>query len=133
MKITDEELLADTQEMDISDAKGSLALELPLPYQMILTVEIIDGPGAGTRIPFKSGRMIIGRSDADLVVEDRKISKKHAVIEAYSRNNICIRDLASTNGTQVNGIHVSRSKLSDGDLIKVGSVTLRFNSRDTQR
>ena len=108
-------------------------MRLPLPYQMLLALEIISGPGAGTRVPFRSGRMIIGRHDADLVIEDTQVSKKHAVIEAYSRTNMVIRDLASTNGTKVNGVPITRSKLSDGDLIRVGAATLRFRCRDTKK
>ena len=65
-----------------------------------------------------------------MVLDDPEISKKHAVLEAFSRDNIYIRDLASTNGTFVNGVQVSQRKLIDGDIIRIGSIKLKFYSQD---
>jgi len=129
----DDELLDDTLEMQPISAKDSFSTALPLPPRCRLGVEIIAGPDRGTSIKMSTGRLIIGRSDADLVLDDPKISKKHAVIEAFSSNKIFIRDLASMNGTLVNGEQVSQKKLSDGDVIQLGDVIMRFTSRTTSK
>jgi pSer/pThr/pTyr-binding forkhead associated (FHA) protein len=125
----EDELLADTQEMEPLSAKDSFSAALPLPSRVKLSVEIIGGPDRGTTIDMTSGRLVIGRSDADLVLEDPKISKKHAVIEAFASSKIYVRDLASKNGTMVNGIQVAQKKLSDGDVIQLGDVVMRFRCR----
>jgi len=104
--------------------------DLPLPFRKKLFIEIIDGPEKGKSVEFSSGRLIIGRRDADLVLDDQEVSKKHAVIEAFSRDNIYIRDLASTNGTYVNGVQVNQRKITDGDIIKIGPAKLKFYSQD---
>ena len=106
--------------------------ELPLPFRKKLFVEIIEGLEKGKVVEFSTGRLIIGRRDADLVLEDQEVSKKHAVIEAFSRDNIYVRDLASTNGTYVNGVQVNQRKITDGDILKIGTVKLKFYTQDSQ-
>ena len=128
MKKPHEDSVEDTQQMEVPI---EFNIDLPLPSRTKLSVEIIDGPGRGKVIWMSSGRLIIGRSDADLVLEDQKVSKKHAAIEVYSRTNIFVRDLASTNGTSVNGNQVTKLKLNDGDVIQIGKVKMRFRQVDT--
>jgi hypothetical protein len=108
---------------DTTDAFGSL----PLPPGKSLYLEVLEGgPGSGIVIPFHKGRMVIGRTDADITFDDERISRKHALIEAISRENIYLKDLASTNGTFLNGHRVTMKKLREGDEIRIGSVCLRF-------
>ena len=128
MKKPHEDSVEDTQQMEVPI---EFNIDLPLPSRTKLSVEIIDGPDRGKVIWMSSSRLIIGRSDADLVIEDQKVSKKHATIEVYSRTNIFIRDLASTNGTSVNGNQVIKQKLNDGDVIQIGKVKMRFRQVDT--
>jgi len=122
--------MADTLEMEPAGVKDSFGAEIPLPPRTKLSIEIIGGSERGMVVQLTSGRLVIGRSDADLVFDDPMLSKKHAVIEAFSRANIYIRDLASTNGTSVNGARIAKKKLSDGDVIQIGEVIMRFRQRD---
>jgi len=70
---------------------------------------------------------VSGREGADIVVPDDKVSRKHAEIGLYGPGALVIRDLASTNGTQVNGRRVSeKANLNHWDLIRVGDTLLRF-------
>lgn len=114
---------------DTSDAFGTL----PVPPGKTLYLEVVESvaePAPGTIFRFSKGRMILGRSDADVLLDDEKISRKHALIEAISRENIYLKDLASTNGTYLNGHRVMMKKLSAGDEITVGRVRLRFHMTD---
>jgi pSer/pThr/pTyr-binding forkhead associated (FHA) protein len=60
------------------------------------------------------------------------VSTEHAVIEqvdnpdARAQIEYYIHDLASTNGTQVNGDAVNRRKLSHNDVIRIGWVNFKF-------
>jgi pSer/pThr/pTyr-binding forkhead associated (FHA) protein len=130
MKKSSEDLLADTLEMQVPSEKESFSASIPLPPRIRLSVEIIGGPDRGTVLQLNTGRLVIGRSDADLVLDDPNVSKKHAAIEAYARTNIYIRDLASTNGTSVNGIQITKQKLTDGDVIQIGEAIMRFRVRE---
>ncbi len=112
---------------------ASKARELTLPLGKKLELNIIEGPQKGMGYLFPKGNLTIGRApEADLTIEDDKISRKHAVIEAFSRDQIFISDLASTNGTFINGMRVRSLKLKDGDEIKVGRSVMKFTSRDVE-
>ena len=56
---------------------------------------------------------------------DSTVSRRHAEI-VREGDAWLIRDAGSSNGTKVNGAGVVEQALQDGDEIRVGSVTLRF-------
>jgi hypothetical protein len=68
----------------------------------------------------------IGRlASAHLKLDDTKVSRIHAVIEATSDGqSYSIIDMGSTEGTFVNGEKVSKEKLKDGDEIRLGDCRL---------
>jgi DNA-binding SARP family transcriptional activator len=72
------------------------------------------------------GVTLIGRDPSALVhLVDNRVSRRHAEIDA--REGSCfVRDLASTNGTAVNGEAVIEQQLRDGDVISFGGVEVRF-------
>ncbi len=76
------------------------------------------------------GNVSIGRSPIsgnDLVVEsDGQISKRHARIELEADGRYTLYDLASTNGTKVNGRRVENRTLNDGDEIQIGATRITF-------
>lgn len=115
---------------DSSEIFGVLAV----PAGKILYVEVVEAPAAGpekgTIFRFAQGRMVFGRTDGDVRLEDERISRKHAVIEAISRENIYLKDLASTNGTFLNGQRVGMKKLVTGDIVRLGGISLRFHASD---
>ncbi len=68
--------------------------------------------------------MTIGRHpDNDLVLDSRRVSTRHAVIE-WTRTGFSIRDLGSRNGTSVNGRRIHTWKaIKEGDRIRFGKVS----------
>ena len=72
-------------------------------------------------------RISIGRnSDNDVVLDNRSVDRKHAMIEIYPKNTVII-DYESLNGTFVNERHIEEEILHDGDRIKIGKYVLIFN------
>jgi hypothetical protein len=73
-----------------------------------------------------AGKTLIGREpSAPIRLVDSRVSRKHAEIDA--RDECCVvRDLASTNGTTVNGTTITEQVLRDGDRIGIGGVELTF-------
>ncbi len=68
----------------------------------------------------------LGRSsDCDLRLPDADTSRRHARI-CFEGDQFVVRDLASTNGTLVNGERVDRRALVPGDRIQVGANTVTF-------
>ncbi|MFN2528208.1 MAG: FhaA domain-containing protein [Candidatus Baltobacteraceae bacterium] len=69
----------------------------------------------------------IGRNKGnDIVIEDPRVSRRHARIEAQ-RDRAMLIDLDSTNGTLLDGRKVSgRVPLHGGNVITLGNTSLRF-------
>ena len=101
-------------------------VDLKLPTGRSLSLVTLEGKNKGERIEFPKGRIIIGRTGVDINLDDPNASRKHAVIEAWSRDQIYLRDLASTNGTFLNGARITSARLNNGDEIVIGSTRLRF-------
>jgi hypothetical protein len=76
------------------------------------------------------GTHTIGRRDCDIVLDDEKVSRKHASIIIVQADRYAVQDLASRNGTFVNGVRLSRRNIQHNDLIRIGDTTLRFTVFD---
>lgn len=84
----------------------------------------------GQAVILVDGLTMIGRDPAAQVrLVDNRVSRHHAQIETVAGRAV-VRDLASTNGTAVNGEPVNEHVLSDGDVISLGGVELRFHGAD---
>lgn len=71
----------------------------------------------------------IGRKHGnDIQLNDLTISGRHALIFS-EKNQIIVEDLASTNGTLVNGNHISKTTLNHGDIIQIGHHQFTFLSQ----
>jgi hypothetical protein len=84
---------------------------------------------SGDRIELTDDAHTIGRlSDCTVVVSDTNTSRHHARI-TRSGSGFVVADLNSTNGTFVNGERLlADHRLEDGDIVTVGSVSLRFEA-----
>ena len=78
---------------------------------------VLDGP-----------RATIGRSkDADCVLRDPNVSRRHAELRRSPGGDWTIADLGSTNGIKVNGRRVGSTRLSPGDQVTLGTTTFLFD------
>ncbi|MDG4828818.1 FHA domain-containing protein [Solwaraspora sp. WMMD1047] len=91
----------------------------------VLTV--VSGPVHGVSFRLGPELRVIGRdASADFVIDDRKISRKHATVEIVD-GRVMLADAGSTNGTWLNGERITDARaLRDGDRIRIGNVGLRF-------
>jgi DNA-binding response OmpR family regulator len=86
----------------------------------------------GARWTIEKNIIYLGRSpECDYVIDDRQVSRKHAVIRKTA-NGYTIEDLDSKNGTFLNGAAVdSPTVLQDGDIIQVAlAVKVMFLGSD---
>ncbi|MDB5077678.1 MAG: domain containing protein [Chloroflexi bacterium] len=69
----------------------------------------------------------LGRGlDNDVVVEDPRVSRHHARLQRGPRGWE-IADLASTNGTFVNGTQIRQRQVNNGDTISLGGLEMKFH------
>lgn len=90
------------------------------------TLEFIAGARAGQTADLSPGKeYILGRgSDADIVIDHKKASRRHARIFPKGEN-CAIEDLGSINGTLVNGEKISEQVLFPGDSIQIADARIR--------
>jgi len=79
------------------------------------------------RIVTEKKRITIGRTnDNDIVLENRGVSRKHAMIE-FNNNAAVLIDNESLNGTFVNNRKVTEEVLRDEDIITIGKYSLIYH------
>ena len=86
----------------------------------------IAGPLKGAVLTLDTKDLSIGRDKGNaLVIDQPAVSRQHCLVRA-GENGYHIRDLASRNGTYVNGMPVKDRALHNGDQIQVGFCALLF-------
>ncbi|MHB1844975.1 MAG: adenylate/guanylate cyclase domain-containing protein [Deltaproteobacteria bacterium] len=88
---------------------------------------VLDRPDGHSLVFPIDDRCTVGRHPANTVqLEDREVSKEHAIVERAPEGGFRIRDLRSSNGTFVNGRRVTELGLRDGDDIRLGTTKIAF-------
>jgi hypothetical protein len=84
---------------------------------------------SGQRISLNQGTVTVGRlPECTISINDSNISRKHAEMRQTGGEYV-VADLASTNGTLVNGIRITgQQRLNEGDIISFGSTHVRFEA-----
>lgn len=90
--------------------------------------------GDGNRRKFELGNKKIiklgKKSDNDIVINDKTVSRYHVEIQQSENNSYLLKDLNSTNGTSINGMKVREAYLSQGDQIEIGETKIEFQTYD---
>ena len=89
---------------------------------------IENGDLAGKRYAVSEKGLRLGRSSSnDVHIPDEELSRNHCFFETFGEDGIRVTDLASANGTVVNGATIGGDAvdLHVGDVIEVGSVVIR--------
>ncbi len=83
--------------------------------------------------PLERGVVTIGRGPGNEIrLEDMSVSSHHAQLDIEpnqyfdTMNDICVKDLQSTNGTLINGKKVNSTRLRHGDIINIGAYQFRL-------
>lgn len=80
------------------------------------------------RVVTEKKRISIGRThENDIVLENRGVSRKHAMIE-FNENAAVIIDNESLNGTFVNNRKITEELLRDEDTITIGKYSLIYHT-----
>lgn len=105
-----------------TDRSGS---KLEGAFAWALTVE--NGPQAGLTYVLGPGNTVSGRGgDCAIFLADVTVSREHARF-SVDANGLSVTDLASTNGTYVNGERREAGKLNEGDELMIGKFHLRVS------
>lgn len=110
--------------------KGDISLFQALDGLSHPCLILHSGTAPGHRFDLEQGERVIGRgSEADVAVEGRGISRRHAAL-SVDASSVELRDLGSANSTFVNDTRVTEPvTLKDGDVVRLANVVLRFHDR----
>lgn len=91
-------------------------------------LRVTNGPDAGRVFDVsRGGSFIVGRGKADIVLTDEKVSGRHAELKFYGPGHYYLSDLASTNGTFLNGARVDRRRFGHEDELRLGDTFIRVS------
>jgi DNA-binding NtrC family response regulator len=94
-----------------------------------IRLEVVSGPDRGTAKTFSAPAIVLGRANADLQLDDRRVSALHAELRLEDAG-FRLRDLGSTNGTFVSGVRVIEAFLNPGATITLGDSSVQFTPLD---
>lgn len=94
-------------------------------------LRVVSGPESGRVIDVsRGGSFILGRGKADIVLADEKVSSRHAELKFFGPGHFYVCDLASTNGTFLNGVRVDRRRFGHEDELRLGDTVIRVSVID---
>jgi hypothetical protein len=99
---------------------GGEANSLHLPSGKAIALSVIAGPSRGLVYPVEKPRVVVGRADADIVINDKEISRWHCAIEIKG-DVIRLRDMDSTNGTYFSDERVRVAELKHLSEFRIGT------------
>jgi S-DNA-T family DNA segregation ATPase FtsK/SpoIIIE len=128
-----------TGEVALSDLATTTAS--PVLFRSALPVArlvVVRGARPDVEYPLRNGPNVLGRAappDVDVDLADQEppefvlASRRHAVVRVTAADVVSVEDLASLNGTFVNGAKIPPAvptRVSPDDLIQIGAVLLRL-------
>jgi hypothetical protein len=125
---------AATESFSFDDAQPfsgeGMGTEVMLPSMTSAWLLIEETGMPEKRYEIKRTIISIGSSDDnDIILKDKAVSRHHAKIRVEGRKHF-VYDLASTNGTTVNGRKITKKWIKDGDTIEVGHTTMTFKASE---
>jgi predicted component of type VI protein secretion system len=98
---------------------------------MVTKLVVASGKSAGRSISIKRNKLLIGRAEeCDVRPLSEEVSRRHCAV-IVGPADVWVEDLGSRNGTLVNGTRIeAKTKLVDGDMIRVGSLELRVSCQN---
>lgn len=100
---------------------------LKVPADKAITLSITHGPKRGNIFHLTRTRNVLGRTGADIVIDDPQVSRQHCAVEVHEDEGTArLVDLDSSNGTYVDEQKIKDCELSHLSEFRIGSTTLLF-------
>ena len=123
-KKTTEQAASRFPEEEEEKPPAKVVLTPQLPAGKRLSLAIINGTDAGNVYRIEKPRVIIGRSGADVNLNDTESSRHHAALEVRD-TTFLLEDLQSKNGTLIDGQKITSAvELQNQSEFQIGSTTI---------
>ena len=104
---------------------------LELPKDKRFSLAVIQGAATGQIFQIGKTRSVIGRSGADINIDDPEASRQHAALEIIGETAI-LRDLGSTNGTFIDIDRIEQHVLGNQQEFRIGGHVLMLIVTDVE-
>jgi predicted Zn finger-like uncharacterized protein len=104
---------------------------LKLPTDKRYSLAVIQGAATGQIHQITKTRTTLGRSGADINLDDPEASRQHAAVDILGETAI-LRDLGSTNGTFIDIDRIDQQVLTNHMEFRIGSHVLMFIVTDVE-
>jgi predicted Zn finger-like uncharacterized protein len=102
-----------------------------LPKDKRFSLAVIQGAATGQIFQITKTRTTMGRTGADINLDDPEASRQHAMLEVIGDHAI-VRDLGSTNGTFIDLERIEQQVLNNHMEFRIGSHVLMFIVTDVE-
>ncbi len=125
---TEDQRLGHGDTVGLGDWQGRFVSEVPVASRMLRLVMTRGESEIRVELPVASAITVVGRLEGDVLVDDPGISSRHFEIENFGPGLRFVRDLGSTNGTELNGAPLgqTRTPFADGDTLTIGRVKIEI-------
>ena len=102
-----------------------------LPRGKRVSLSVTRGQLRGKIFPVTKPRVVLGRQEADIVVDDPEVSRKHCALEIQGMTAV-LMDLGSVNGTFVDEQNIQTSQLQHLSEFRIGTTTIMLTVTDQE-
>jgi len=115
-------------DAEANRATRTMVFDVPKAELPTARLRVVRPDGSQRTVALDAATLTVGRAtDNGLVLQDPRVSRHHARLQAR-RGTLVLTDLASTNGSRVNGSRVAEVVLGEGDRIELGDTVLVVES-----
>ncbi len=127
-KPVEDQRLGHGDTLGLGSWEGRFVCEVPVASRMLRLVMTRGEREIRVDLPIASAITVVGRLEGDVLVDDPGISSRHFEIENFGPGLRFVRDLGSTNGTELNGAPLGpiRTPFADGDVLTIGRVKIEI-------
>lgn len=94
-----------------------------LPRDQRISLAVLEGKNAGQIFPVDHPKVILGRTGADIALDDAEVSRQHACLEVHGAR-VVLKDMDSTNGTFVDENKISEMEIENQSEFRLGGTRL---------
>lgn len=101
----------------------------------VVELVVLEGDDAGSQFTLERNELLVGRGSlqgdrtAEIRLEDRSVSRRQAWIRRDASGTWIEHVPSASNPTRVNGVGISRARLSTGDRVEMGHTVIEVRER----
>jgi len=125
-KPVEEQRLAHGDEIGLGEWTGRFVSAAPVASRMLRLSLARADDEIRVELPVAGAITVIGRLEGDVLVDDAGVSSRHLEIENFGPGMSYVRDLGSTNGTELDGepLGLTRMPFGEGSVLTIGRVKI---------